>query len=77
MMDEMPRGAADGLRAMVRELGREAAVAVLAEQFRDTAFRPPMPEPLLRELCETVVARTVAGAGPALPRRGPQRRGQA
>ncbi len=77
MMDEMPRGAADGLRAMVRELGREAAVAVLAEQFRDTAFGPPMPEPLLRELCETVVARTVAGAGPALPRRGPQRRGQA
>ncbi len=77
MMDEMPRGAADGLRAMVRELGREAAVAVLAEQFRDTAFGPPMPEPLLRELCETVVARTVAGGGPALPRRGPQRRGQA
>ena len=77
MMNEMPRGAADGLRAMVRELGREAAVAVLAEQFRDAAFGPPMPEPLLRELCETVVARTVAGAGPALPRRGPQRRGRA
>ena len=75
MMDEMPRGAADGLRAMVRELGREAAVAVLAEQFRDTAFGPPMPEPLLRELCETVVARTVAGSAP--PRSGPQRRGRA
>ena len=62
---------------MVRELGREAAVAVLAEQFRDAAFGPPMPEPLLRDLCETVVARTVAGAGPAVPRRGPQRRGRA
>jgi tetratricopeptide (TPR) repeat protein len=77
MMNEMPRGAADGLRAMARELGREAAAAVLAEQFRDAAFGPPMPESLLRELCGTVVARTVAGAGPALPRRGPQRRGRA
>jgi tetratricopeptide (TPR) repeat protein len=77
MMNDMPRGAADGLRAMVRELGREAAVAVLAEQFRHAALGPAMPEPLLRELCEAVVARTVAGAGPALPRRGPQRQGQA
>ncbi|MDO9712585.1 hypothetical protein [Paracraurococcus lichenis] len=75
LMQGMPKGAADGLRSMVREFGQEAAVMFLEEQFRDTAFGPPMPEPLLRALAETVVARTMAGAAP--PRHRPQHRGRA
>jgi hypothetical protein len=74
LMGDMPRGAADGLRSMVREFGRDFAIAALEEQFRSEAFGPAMPEPLLRELCETVVARALGG--PA-PRGRPQRRGRA
>ncbi|MDO9713556.1 hypothetical protein [Paracraurococcus lichenis] len=75
MMQDMPKGAADGLRTMVRELGQEAAVMLLEEQFRDNDFGPPMPAPLLRALAEMVVARTMAGATASRSR--PQHRGRA
>ena len=75
MMNGMPKGAADSVRALVKDIGRESAAAVLAEQLRDSPLGPGMPEPMLRELCEAMVARAVAGPGPQ--RGGTARRGRA
>jgi hypothetical protein len=64
MLETMPKGTADNLRGMVRDIGREATVAVMADQFRDSPIGPGMPEPVLQELVEAMVARALAGAGP-------------
>jgi hypothetical protein len=64
MLETMPKGTADNLRDMVRDIGREATVAVMADQFRDSPIGPGMPEPVLQELVEAMVARALAGAGP-------------
>ena len=69
MLETMPKGTADNLRGMVRDIGREATVAVMADQFRDSPIGPGMPEPVLQELVEAMVARALAGAGPGRPAR--------
>jgi hypothetical protein len=73
MMNGMPRGAADSLRALVKEFGREVAVAQMVEQFRSSPFGPEMPEPMLRQLCEVMVAKAMEGSQPK-PGRKTQRR---
>jgi hypothetical protein len=73
-MDEMPKGATRDLRALVNELGRDAAVAMMAEQMRFAPFAPDIPEPVLRMLCEALVDKAV---GSGRPRRHDRaRRGQ-
>jgi tetratricopeptide (TPR) repeat protein len=62
MMNGMPKGAADDLRGLVQELGREAAVAQMVQQFRSSPIGPEMPEPLLRQLCEMMVAKAMDGS---------------
>jgi hypothetical protein len=62
MMNEMPKGATDSLRALVKELGREAAIAQMVDQFRTSPLGPDMPEPMLRQLCEVMVAKAMAGS---------------
>jgi hypothetical protein len=72
MMNEMPKGATDSLRALVKELGREAAVAQMVEQFRTSPLGPDMPEPMLRQLCEMMVAKAMAGSQLGRKTRGSQ-----
>jgi hypothetical protein len=70
MIQSMPRDFARSVRDLVKDVGREAAVAVLAAQMRDAPFEPEMPEPLLRQFCEAVVAQATAGGGQAGRDRG-------
>jgi len=72
MMDEMPRGAADSLRGLVQELGREAALAQMVERFRASPVGPGMPESLLRQLCAVMVAKALDGS-PSRPGRKTRR----
>jgi tetratricopeptide (TPR) repeat protein len=62
MMEGMPREAADSARDLVQELGREAAVAELFEQFHGSPLGRGIPEPVLRLLCEAVVAKAMDGS---------------
>jgi hypothetical protein len=72
MMNEMPKGATDSLRALVKESGREAAIAQMVEQFRTSPLGPDMPEPMLRQLCEVMVAKAMAGSQFGRKTRGSQ-----
>src|SRR5271166_247272 len=62
MMDEMPKGSADSLRGLVNELGRDATVAQMVEELRSSPIGPGMPEPLLRQLSEAMVAKAMDGS---------------
>ena len=73
MLGQMPKGAADSLRGLVQELGREAALAQMVERFRASPIGPAMPEPVLRQLCEAMVAKAMDGS-PSRPRGKTRRR---
>ncbi len=62
MLREMPKGAADTLRARVREIGRTAAVEETADSLRSSELGAILPEPMLRQICEDMVARAVGGS---------------
>ena len=68
VLKEMPKGAADALRGRVREVGRGAAVEETMHSFRFSELGAILPEPMLRQLCEDLVAR--ATGGPAARRIG-------
>jgi cellulose synthase operon protein C len=74
MMDEMPKRTSKELRAVVDELGREAALAEIVEQIRTATFIPDMPDAVIRRLAETLVDRAVGGERPR--RHGRARRSQ-
>ncbi len=61
MLKEMPKGAADTLRGRVREVGRHAAVEETMDGFRFSELGAILPEPMLRQLCEDMVARAMGG----------------
>ena len=67
MMDQMPKAATKGLREIVDELGRDAAVAEMVEQMRASPLVPGMPEPLIRNLAQAMVAKAIENGR---PRRG-------
>jgi hypothetical protein len=62
MLEGMPKGATDSVRVLVREFGRDGAVAHMVEQARATPGGPGMPDPVLRELCRAVVAMVMNGS---------------
>jgi hypothetical protein len=64
MLEGMPKGATDSVRGLVREFGRDGAVAHMVEQARATPGGPGMPDPVLRELCQAVVAMAMDGSRP-------------
>jgi hypothetical protein len=59
MMNQMPKEMTDSLRGLVGEFGRDAAVAQMVNRFRSSPAGPEMPEPLLRELCQAMVAKAM------------------
>ena len=61
MLKEMPKGAADTLRGRVREIGRHAAVEETMDSLRFSELGAILPEPMLRQLCENMVARAMGG----------------
>ncbi len=61
---DMPKGAADTLRGRVREIGRHAAVEETMDSFRFSELGAILPEPMLRQLCEAMVARAMGGPAP-------------
>ena len=63
-MDEMPKGPADSLRGLVGELGREATIVQMVDQLRFSPLGPKMPEPVLRELAQAMVAKAMDGGRP-------------
>ena len=67
MMDQLPKAATKGLREIVDELGRDAAVAEMVEQMRASPLVPGMPEPVIRTLAQAMVAKAVENGR---PRRG-------
>jgi hypothetical protein len=64
MLEGMPKGATDNVRVLVREFGRDGAVAHMVEQARATPGGPGMPDPVLRELCQAMVAMVMNGSRP-------------
>jgi tetratricopeptide (TPR) repeat protein len=62
MMGDMPKGSADSLRGLVADYGREGAVAHMVDRLSSSPLGPTMPEPLLRELCEAMVAKAMGGS---------------
>ena len=64
MLEGMPKGATESVRGLVREFGRDGAVAHMVEQARATPGGPGMPDPVLRELCQAVVAMAMDGSQP-------------
>jgi cellulose synthase operon protein C len=61
IVNEMPKGPADNLRGLVRELGRDATIAQMVDQLRFSPLVPKMPEPVLRELAQAMVAKAMDG----------------
>ena len=61
MMDEMAGRSGDKLRRLVAEFGRPGAVTHLVKEFRSEPLGRTMPEPVLRELCEAMVATAMEG----------------
>jgi hypothetical protein len=61
MVEDMPKGSADSVRGLVRDFGREGAVAHMFQQLRSTPGGPEMPDPVLRELCQVMVAKAMDG----------------
>ncbi|MBV9967958.1 MAG: hypothetical protein JO008_19965 [Alphaproteobacteria bacterium] len=64
MLEGMPKGATDSVRVLVREFGRDGAVAHMVEQARATPGGPGMPDPVLRELCQAMVAMVMNDSRP-------------
>jgi hypothetical protein len=64
MMNGMPKGAADSLRGLVQEVGRETAIAQMVERFRASPIGVGMPGPVLRQLCEAMVLKAMDGSQP-------------
>jgi hypothetical protein len=62
MLSEMPRATAANLRDLVKDIGREKAIAELAGQMKSSLGRE-IPTSLLRELCAAMVAQAMGGGG--------------
>jgi hypothetical protein len=69
MMDEMPKRTSRDLRAVVDELGRDAALAEIVEQMRAAPFVPNMPDAVIRSLAGALVDRAVGSERPRQPGR--------
>ena len=61
VLKDMPKGAADTLRGRVRDIGRTAAVEETMDSFQSSELGAMLPEPMLRQLCEDMVARATGG----------------
>jgi cellulose synthase operon protein C len=59
MIDQMPREIANSVGEIVDQFGRDEAVTQLVNQFRSSPDGRGMPEPMLRELCQVLVAKAM------------------
>ena len=62
MIESMPKRSADSVRGLVRDFGRDGAVAHMVEQLRASPDGPGMPDLVLRELCQAMVAKAMDGS---------------
>jgi hypothetical protein len=62
MMERMPKKATAGLRGLVGEVGHDQAVAQMTEMLRTSPDAPKMPEAMLRQLSEVMVAKAMEGS---------------
>jgi hypothetical protein len=62
MLSEMPRATAANLRGLVKDIGREKAIAELVGQLK-SSLEQEMAPGLLRELCAAMVAQAMGGGG--------------
>jgi tetratricopeptide (TPR) repeat protein len=61
VLKDMPKGASDTLRGRAGEVGRKAAVEETMHGLRSSELGAILPEPMLRQLCEDMVARATGG----------------
>jgi hypothetical protein len=66
----LPQGPAGDVLEMVAELGREGAIAKMVERFRGSPLGMGLPAPMLRDLCEAVVAQAMVAGRPGPGRAG-------
>jgi hypothetical protein len=74
MLSEMPKATAVNLRGLVKDIGREKAIAELVGQMK-LSLGQEIPLGLLRELCAAMVAQAMGSGGHS--RRGASRQGLA
>lgn len=55
----MPKGATDNLRGLVLEVGLQAAVEQTIDSFRASELGAILPEPMIRQFCENMVAKAM------------------
>ena len=63
VLKDMPKGAADNLRGLVREVGQQAAVQQTMDSFRSSELGAILPEAMIRQLCEDMVAQAMGRPG--------------
>jgi hypothetical protein len=56
LLTQMPKDASADLRERVHQLGREGALETLIDDLARSPMGPAMPKPILRELCELMLA---------------------
>jgi len=61
VMDEMAGRSGDKLRRLVADFGREGAVAHMVKELRSDPLGRRMPEPVLWDVCEAMVATAMEG----------------
>ena len=65
LVGQMPKSASRTVREIVGELGRDAALDYLMEEMRNAAMATDeLPEPVLRTLCQAMVAKAMEGGRP-------------
>jgi hypothetical protein len=62
MLSDMPRATAANLRDLVKDIGREKAITVLAGEMK-SSLGQEIPPGLLRELCAAIVAQAMGSGG--------------
>jgi hypothetical protein len=68
MMGGMSKAETKDLRELVEVLGWDGAVAQLTSQFQASAGKAGIPAPILRKLCEAIVAQAMEGDRPGQAR---------
>ena len=70
MISGMPKAEAKRVRDLVGEFGREGTVVQLVRDYKGAFGGNDLPEPMLRMLCEAIVAQVMDGSRPGQARAG-------
>lgn len=66
----IPGGPAEELLSLAQEFGREQAIAMMVERLGGSPFGAAVPKPMLRQICEAMMAAAMDGGRPGRGRGG-------